>query len=204
MAAAALGDASDTMMAHPLALQLRNLQTLVELVWTRTPPCVPGAVDVDHRRTRNLFGRESGAATGQSRSHSHRFRSRQRWATEPRQRASAMIAALMLLWWSGGVSGDVSRGAIRPVKCRLPHRDGAQPARLRSLASRTIPSVARRPRRLDRSGRAPADPAAHRLRAMTLLTESRYDTDQPRTPSTNRQRCVEQGKLRDAYPNTGT
>ena len=31
MAAAALGDASDIMMSHPLALQLRNLQTLVEL-----------------------------------------------------------------------------------------------------------------------------------------------------------------------------
>src|SRR5204862_6816872 len=31
MAAAALGDASDIMMAHPLALQLRNLQSLVEL-----------------------------------------------------------------------------------------------------------------------------------------------------------------------------
>jgi regulator of protease activity HflC (stomatin/prohibitin superfamily) len=31
LAAAALGRASDTMMAHPLALQLRNLQTLVEL-----------------------------------------------------------------------------------------------------------------------------------------------------------------------------
>jgi hypothetical protein len=31
MAAAALGQASDTMMAHPLALQLRNLQTLAEL-----------------------------------------------------------------------------------------------------------------------------------------------------------------------------
>jgi regulator of protease activity HflC (stomatin/prohibitin superfamily) len=30
-AAAALGDASDTMMQHPLALQLRNLQTLAEL-----------------------------------------------------------------------------------------------------------------------------------------------------------------------------
>jgi regulator of protease activity HflC (stomatin/prohibitin superfamily) len=30
-AAAALGDASDTMMTHPLALQLRNLQTLAEL-----------------------------------------------------------------------------------------------------------------------------------------------------------------------------
>lgn len=31
MAAAALGDASDTMMDHPLALQLRNLQSLVEI-----------------------------------------------------------------------------------------------------------------------------------------------------------------------------
>jgi hypothetical protein len=29
--AVALGDASDTMMAHPLALQLRNLQSLVEI-----------------------------------------------------------------------------------------------------------------------------------------------------------------------------
>lgn len=31
LAAAALGDASDTMMEHPLALQLRNLQTLVDI-----------------------------------------------------------------------------------------------------------------------------------------------------------------------------
>jgi regulator of protease activity HflC (stomatin/prohibitin superfamily) len=31
LAAAALGEASDIMMAHPLALQLRNLQTLVEI-----------------------------------------------------------------------------------------------------------------------------------------------------------------------------
>jgi regulator of protease activity HflC (stomatin/prohibitin superfamily) len=31
LAAAALGDASDTMMNHPLALQLRNLQSLVEI-----------------------------------------------------------------------------------------------------------------------------------------------------------------------------
>jgi regulator of protease activity HflC (stomatin/prohibitin superfamily) len=31
LAAAALGDAADTMMAHPIALQLRNLQTLVEV-----------------------------------------------------------------------------------------------------------------------------------------------------------------------------
>jgi regulator of protease activity HflC (stomatin/prohibitin superfamily) len=31
LAASALGEASDTMMAHPLALQLRNLQSLVEI-----------------------------------------------------------------------------------------------------------------------------------------------------------------------------
>ncbi len=31
MAAAALGDASDVMMDHPLALQLRTLQSLVEI-----------------------------------------------------------------------------------------------------------------------------------------------------------------------------
>jgi regulator of protease activity HflC (stomatin/prohibitin superfamily) len=31
MAAASLGDASDVMVAHPLALQLRNLQTLIEI-----------------------------------------------------------------------------------------------------------------------------------------------------------------------------
>jgi hypothetical protein len=31
MAAAALGQASDIMMAHPLTLQLRNLQSLVEI-----------------------------------------------------------------------------------------------------------------------------------------------------------------------------
>jgi len=31
LAAAALGKASDIMMAHPLALQLRNLQSLVEI-----------------------------------------------------------------------------------------------------------------------------------------------------------------------------
>jgi len=36
-AAAALGDASDTMMSHPLALQLRNLQTLAELGVEKTP-----------------------------------------------------------------------------------------------------------------------------------------------------------------------
>jgi regulator of protease activity HflC (stomatin/prohibitin superfamily) len=40
MAAAALGDASDTMMAHPLALQLRNLQSLVEIGVDKTTTVV--------------------------------------------------------------------------------------------------------------------------------------------------------------------
>src|ERR1700689_2030570 len=40
LAAAALGDASDIMMAHPLALQLRNLQSLVEIGVDKNPPAV--------------------------------------------------------------------------------------------------------------------------------------------------------------------
>ena len=38
MAAAALGDAFDTMMAHPLALQLRNCKAWWRSASTRTPP----------------------------------------------------------------------------------------------------------------------------------------------------------------------
>jgi len=45
MAAAALGEASDTMMAHPLALQLRNLQSLVEIgVDKNTTVVFPGPI----------------------------------------------------------------------------------------------------------------------------------------------------------------
>jgi regulator of protease activity HflC (stomatin/prohibitin superfamily) len=40
LAAAALGEASDTMMAHPLALQLRNLQTLVEIAMDKNSTVV--------------------------------------------------------------------------------------------------------------------------------------------------------------------
>jgi regulator of protease activity HflC (stomatin/prohibitin superfamily) len=38
LAAGELAVAADVMLAHPLALQLRNLQTLVEWRSTRTPP----------------------------------------------------------------------------------------------------------------------------------------------------------------------
>jgi hypothetical protein len=42
MAAGALGDASDTMMAYPLALQLRNLQTLWwHCATASSAPCPP-------------------------------------------------------------------------------------------------------------------------------------------------------------------
>ena len=53
IAAAALGDASDTMMAHPLALQLRNLQSLVEIArGQELDGRLPCAADEHHRRTR--------------------------------------------------------------------------------------------------------------------------------------------------------
>ena len=53
LAAAQLGVASDTMMAHPLALQLRTLQTLVEVgVDKNTLVVVPGAAPgLDRRLT---------------------------------------------------------------------------------------------------------------------------------------------------------
>ena len=50
LAAAALGDASDIMMEHPLALQLRNLQSLVEIAVDQNSTVIlPGAVDEHHR-----------------------------------------------------------------------------------------------------------------------------------------------------------
>ena len=55
LAAAALGDASDIMMAHPLALQLRNLQSLVEIgVDKNTTVVFPAPLMTHHRRTRRL------------------------------------------------------------------------------------------------------------------------------------------------------
>ncbi|MFE3757591.1 slipin family protein [Nocardia tengchongensis] len=63
MAAAALGAASDTMMAHPLALQLRNLQTLVELgVDKNTTVVFPAPLMSAISDIGGFFARESAAA----------------------------------------------------------------------------------------------------------------------------------------------
>src|SRR5690349_2413279 len=65
LAAAALGDASDTMMAHPLALQLRNLQTLVELgVDKNTTVVFPAPLMSTIAELAIFLAREDTAATG--------------------------------------------------------------------------------------------------------------------------------------------
>ena len=65
LAAAALGDASDTMMAHPLALQLRNLQSLVEIGVDRNTTVVfPAPLMSTIAELGAFLARESAAATG--------------------------------------------------------------------------------------------------------------------------------------------
>jgi regulator of protease activity HflC (stomatin/prohibitin superfamily) len=62
MAAAALGDASDIMMAHPLALQLRNLQTLIEIgVDKNTTVVFPGPLMSTIQEMGAFLSRETGA-----------------------------------------------------------------------------------------------------------------------------------------------
>ena len=62
-AAAALGEASDTMMRHPLALQLRNLQTLAELgVEKNTTVVFPAPLMSAIGELTAFVARESGAA----------------------------------------------------------------------------------------------------------------------------------------------
>ncbi|WP_030715767.1 slipin family protein [Streptomyces sp. NRRL F-2580] len=64
MAAAALGDASDTMMAHPLALQLRNLQSLVEIgVDKNTTVVFPAPLMSTIGELGAFLARETAAAT---------------------------------------------------------------------------------------------------------------------------------------------
>jgi regulator of protease activity HflC (stomatin/prohibitin superfamily) len=63
MAAAALGNASDTMMAHPLALQLRNLQTLAELgVEKNTTVVFPAPIMSAIGELGSFLARETAAA----------------------------------------------------------------------------------------------------------------------------------------------
>jgi regulator of protease activity HflC (stomatin/prohibitin superfamily) len=63
LAAAALGDASDTMMAHPLALQLRNLQSLVEIgVDKNTTVVFPAPLMSTIGELGTFLARETGAA----------------------------------------------------------------------------------------------------------------------------------------------
>jgi regulator of protease activity HflC (stomatin/prohibitin superfamily) len=65
MAAAALGEASDTMVAHPLALQLRNLQTLAELgVEKNTTVVFPAPIMSAIGEVGNFLARETAAAQG--------------------------------------------------------------------------------------------------------------------------------------------
>jgi len=64
LAAAALGEASDIMVAHPLALQLRNLQTLVELgVDKNTTVVFPAPLMSTIAELGTFLARESAAAT---------------------------------------------------------------------------------------------------------------------------------------------
>jgi regulator of protease activity HflC (stomatin/prohibitin superfamily) len=64
LAAAALGDASDTMMAHPLALQLRNLQSLVEIgVDKNTTVVFPAPLMTTIAELGSFLAREQAAAS---------------------------------------------------------------------------------------------------------------------------------------------
>ncbi|WP_030982911.1 slipin family protein [Streptomyces sp. NRRL S-1813] len=63
LAAAALGDASDTMMQHPLALQLRNLQSLVEIGVDKNSTVVfPAPLMSTIGELGSFLAREKGAA----------------------------------------------------------------------------------------------------------------------------------------------
>jgi regulator of protease activity HflC (stomatin/prohibitin superfamily) len=63
LAAAALGEASDTMMAHPLALQLRNLQSLVEIgVDKNTTVVFPAPLMTTIAELGSFLAREKAAA----------------------------------------------------------------------------------------------------------------------------------------------
>jgi regulator of protease activity HflC (stomatin/prohibitin superfamily) len=64
LAASALGEASDIMMAHPLALQLRNLQSLVEIgVDKNTTVVFPAPLMTTIAELGTFLARETAAST---------------------------------------------------------------------------------------------------------------------------------------------
>ena len=64
LAATALGDAADVMMAHPLALQLRNLQSMVEIGVDKNSTVVfPAPLMSTITELGNFLAREAAAAT---------------------------------------------------------------------------------------------------------------------------------------------
>jgi regulator of protease activity HflC (stomatin/prohibitin superfamily) len=66
LAAAKLGEASDIMIAHPLALQLRNLQTLVELGVDKNSTVVfPAPLMSTIGELGSFLAREQTAASGE-------------------------------------------------------------------------------------------------------------------------------------------
>jgi regulator of protease activity HflC (stomatin/prohibitin superfamily) len=67
LAATALGEASDVMMAHPLALQLRNLQSLVEIgVDKNTTVVFPAPLMSTIEELSSFLDREGRAALGRA------------------------------------------------------------------------------------------------------------------------------------------
>jgi regulator of protease activity HflC (stomatin/prohibitin superfamily) len=75
LAASALGEASDTMMAHPLALQLRNLQSLVEIgVDKNTTVVFPAPLMSTIEELGSFLAREAAAAESRSPVDGHRRR----------------------------------------------------------------------------------------------------------------------------------
>jgi len=70
LAATALGVASDVMMAHPLALQLRNLQSMVEIgVDKNTTVIFPAPLMSTIGELANFLAREAGAAASTTTNH---------------------------------------------------------------------------------------------------------------------------------------
>jgi regulator of protease activity HflC (stomatin/prohibitin superfamily) len=70
LAAAALGDASDTMMAHPLALQLRNLQSLIEIAVDKNSTVVfPAPLMSTIGELGSFLSREAAAAEATAAAH---------------------------------------------------------------------------------------------------------------------------------------